>query len=80
MPVTPPAQTWLRIEASLGEQPLGAAAATASIWQNVAFWRSVSLGSSVLAAACVAALVYVGMRPTSLAAAARAAAGDAHRH
>jgi len=64
-PATPPAQTWLRIQASLGEQ-LGAAAPV-SIWQSVAFWRSFSIGSSVLAAACVAALVYVGMRPAPIA-------------
>ena len=62
-PATPPTQTWLRIQASLGEQPLGAAAAPTSIWQSLAFWRAFSVGSSVLAAACVAALVYVGMRP-----------------
>lgn len=62
-PATPPAHTWYRIQASLGEQPQGAAAAPVSIWQSVAFWRSFSIGSSVLAAACVAALVYVGMRP-----------------
>jgi anti-sigma-K factor RskA len=66
-PATPPAQTWLRIQASLGEQPFGAAAAPVSIWQSVAFWRSFSIGSSVLAAACVAALVYVGMRPAPIA-------------
>lgn len=64
-PATPPAQTWLRIQASLGEQ-LGAAAPV-SIWQSVAFWRSFSIGSSVLAAACVAALLYVGMRPAPIA-------------
>jgi anti-sigma-K factor RskA len=63
MPATPPAQTWLRIEASLGEQPLSAVARPPSIWQSLAFWRGLSIGSSVLAAACVAALVYVGMRP-----------------
>ncbi len=66
MPATPPAQTWLRIAASLGEQPLTAVARPPSIWQSLAFWRGLSIGSSVLAAACVAALVYVGMRPTPL--------------
>jgi anti-sigma-K factor RskA len=61
-PATPPAQTWFRIQASLGEQPLSAAPGSVSVWQSLAFWRSLSIGSSVLAAACVAALVYVGMR------------------
>ena len=60
-PATPPTQTWRRIEASLGEQPFGTG--PVSIWQSLAFWRAFSVGSSVLAAACVAALVYVGMRP-----------------
>jgi anti-sigma-K factor RskA len=63
MPATPPAHTWFRIQASLGEQPLTAVARPPSIWQSLSFWRAMSLGSSVLAAACVAALVYVGMRP-----------------
>jgi anti-sigma-K factor RskA len=60
-PATPPAQTWLRIQASLGEQ-LSAAPRPTSIWQSLTFWRGLSLGSSVLAAACAAALVYVGTR------------------
>ena len=58
-PATPPAHTWRRIEASLGEQLFG----PISIWQSLAFWRAFSVGSSVLAAACIAALVYVGLRP-----------------
>jgi anti-sigma-K factor RskA len=63
MPATPPAHTWFRIQASLGEQPLTASVRAPSIWQSVAFWRAFSIGSSALAAACVAALIYVGMRP-----------------
>ena len=63
IPATPPAQTWRRIEASLGEPLGGFAGGPVSIWQSLAFWRAFSVGSSVLAAACVAALVYVGMRP-----------------
>ncbi len=61
-PVTPPAQTWLRIEASLGPAPAGAAAQP-SMWQSLAFWRAVSIGTSTLAAACLAALVYIGTQP-----------------
>jgi anti-sigma-K factor RskA len=63
-PVTPSAQTWLRIEASLGQPTSIAAAPPATVWQSLAFWRGLGIGSSALAAACVAALVYVGMRPT----------------
>jgi anti-sigma-K factor RskA len=61
-PATPPAQTWARIQNSLGEQ-LGAGDSATSIWRNLPFWRSLSLGSSVLAAACIAALLYIGLRP-----------------
>lgn len=65
-PVTPPAQTWMRIEASLG-QPTSVAMAppAATIWQSLGFWRGLGIGASAVAAACVAALVYVGMRPTT---------------
>ena len=65
-PVTPPAQTWMRIEASLGAPTSTAAAPPATIWQSLTFWRGLGIGSSAIAAACVAALVYVGMRPTTL--------------
>jgi anti-sigma-K factor RskA len=60
-PATPPAQTWRRIQASLGE-PFYATSQPASVWQSLAFWRGISIGSSVLAAACVAALLFVGTR------------------
>jgi anti-sigma-K factor RskA len=66
MQATPPAQAWLRIEAWLGGPPLSAdprAVLPASIWQSLAFWRGLGIGSSALAAACVAALVYVGLQP-----------------
>ncbi|HZO47198.1 MAG TPA: anti-sigma factor [Xanthobacteraceae bacterium] len=65
-PVTPPAQTWMRIEASLGTPTSTAAVPPATIWQSLAFWRGLGIGASAIAAACVAALVYVGMRPTTL--------------
>jgi anti-sigma-K factor RskA len=64
-PVTPPAQTWVRIEASLGAPMSAAAAPQATVWQSLAFWRGLGIGSSAIAAACLAALVYVGMRPPS---------------
>jgi anti-sigma-K factor RskA len=71
-PATPPAQTWRRIEATLGwplsspdpvqrqQQQTGA-----SIWQSLAFWRAVSLGTSTFAAACLAGLVYFGSQPAT---------------
>jgi len=39
------------------EQP---AATRAGIWQSLAFWRGLALSTSALAAACLAALIYVG--------------------
>ncbi len=63
---TPPPQTWLRIQSSLGGPPLAAEARIAqpaSIWSSLAFWRGLGIASSALAAACIAALVYVGMQP-----------------
>jgi anti-sigma-K factor RskA len=64
-PVTPPAQTWMRIEASLGAPTSTAAAPPATIWQSLAFWRGLGIGSSAIAAACLAAVVYLGTRPPS---------------
>jgi anti-sigma-K factor RskA len=57
--VAPPADGWARIEAALNraERP---AEERAGLWQSLAFWRGLALGASVLAAACLAALIYVG--------------------
>jgi anti-sigma-K factor RskA len=54
-PVPPPAGVWSRIEAALDR-----GATRASLWQSLAFWRGLALGASALAAACLAALIYVG--------------------
>jgi anti-sigma-K factor RskA len=53
--VAPPAQVWDRITSALPAQtqPSG-------LWQNLAFWRGLSLAAGALAAACLAALIYVG--------------------
>lgn len=56
-PVPPPADAWARIEAGLGS---AASAKQGGIWQSLAFWRGLALGASALAAACLAALIYVG--------------------
>ncbi|MGD9503076.1 MAG: anti-sigma factor [Methyloceanibacter sp.] len=55
--VAPPRGMWARIEAALG--PAGAVE-RAGLWQSVSFWRGLALGASALAAACLAALIYVG--------------------
>jgi anti-sigma-K factor RskA len=57
--VAPPGDGWARIEAALARAP-GSAAPRAGIWQSLAFWRSLAFGASALAAACLAALIYVG--------------------
>jgi anti-sigma-K factor RskA len=57
--VAPPGDGWARIEAALA-RAAGSAAPRAGIWQSLAFWRSLAFGASALAAACLAALIYVG--------------------
>jgi len=58
-PVEPPAGSWARIEAAI------ASARTSpreirGIWDNLPLWRGLALVTSALAAACLAALIYVG--------------------
>jgi anti-sigma-K factor RskA len=60
-PVTPSPETWSRIETRLAAP---SAAASPGLWQSLAFWRSFAIGSGAVAAACVAALVYVGTLPS----------------
>jgi anti-sigma-K factor RskA len=57
--VAPPANAWARIEAAL-DQAGRRAGGRAGLWQNLRFWRGLSLVASALAAACLAALIYVG--------------------
>ncbi|HEY6921562.1 MAG TPA: anti-sigma factor [Methyloceanibacter sp.] len=56
--VAPPANAWTRIEAALdqAERPTE----RVGLWQSLRFWRGLSLVTSVLAAACLAALIYTG--------------------
>jgi anti-sigma-K factor RskA len=58
LPVQPPADGWARIEAALGAGV--SAEDEGGIWRSLAFWRGLALGASALAAACLAALIYVG--------------------
>ena len=57
--VAPPQGLWSRIEAGLGRvTPSGET--RAGLWQSLSFWRFLAFGASTLAAACLAALIYVG--------------------
>ena len=53
--VAPPPQVWDRIAATLPAQTQ-----TGGLWQSLAFWRGFSLAAGALAAACLAALIYLG--------------------
>jgi anti-sigma-K factor RskA len=57
--VAAPPQVWDSIVASLPAQT----AAGAGWWQNLAFWRGLSLATGALAAACIGALIYLGSAP-----------------
>ena len=57
--VAPPRDFWARVEAALA-RAIGSAETRPSLWQSVSFWRGLALGTSALAAACLAALIYVG--------------------
>jgi anti-sigma-K factor RskA len=59
-PVTPSPQTWSNIETKLAGRD---APAAPGLWQSLAFWRAFAIGAAAVAAACVAALVYVGNLP-----------------
>ena len=53
---SPPSEVWQRIQAQLPKQP----APRPPLWQNLKFWRRFALASGALAAACIAALIYLG--------------------
>jgi anti-sigma-K factor RskA len=61
-PVAPPQHTWSQIEAAIASPQ---AARPASLWQNLAFWRGFGIASATLAAASIAALVYIGLIPAT---------------
>jgi anti-sigma-K factor RskA len=52
----PPPQVWDRIAGALPPQP-----PRTGLWQSLAFWRGLSFTAGALAAACVAALIYLGV-------------------
>jgi anti-sigma-K factor RskA len=53
--VAPPPQLWDKIADALPAQPQ-----TGGLWQSIAFWRGLSFAAGALAAACLAALLYLG--------------------
>jgi anti-sigma-K factor RskA len=59
-PVSPPEATWSRIETAIGTAPQ-----RASVWQSVSFWRGFAIASATLAAASIAALIYIGLVPAA---------------
>jgi anti-sigma-K factor RskA len=63
-PVDPPLGGWARIEAALARADR-ATEAKPGFWHNLPLWRSLALASTTLAAACIAALIYVGMVPST---------------
>jgi anti-sigma-K factor RskA len=55
--VAPPRRLWSRIEDQIGN---AARAGSVGLWRSLSFWRSLAFGASAFAAACLAALIYVG--------------------
>jgi anti-sigma-K factor RskA len=53
--VAPPPQVWDRIAGALP-----APTQAGGLWQSIAFWRGLSFAAGSLAAACLAALIYLG--------------------
>jgi len=72
--VAPPPQLWDRIAGALPAQTQAG-----GLWQSIAFWRGLSFAAGALAAACLAALIYLGpfTRQQPLVAAIE---GGGHRH
>src|SRR5262245_23938595 len=61
-PVAPPQHIWSQIEAAI-QSPQ--AALRTSLWQSFAFWRGFGIASATLAAATIAALVYIELVPAT---------------
>lgn len=72
--VAPPPQVWDRIAATLPAEKQ-----SAGWWQNIAFWRGLSLATGALAAASLGALIYLGNAPQKAPLVA-ALEGGGHRH
>lgn len=59
-PATPPARAWDAIAAAVSVRPRRAAG---GLWESLGFWRWLAVGTSALAVASLAALVYVTVLP-----------------
>ena len=57
--VTPPQDLWSRIDKGL-VRTTAPEAERIGLWRSLNFWRALAFGTSALAAACLAALIYVG--------------------
>lgn len=73
--VPAPPQVWDRIAAALPAAP----PPSAGWWQSLAFWRGLTLATGTLAAACIAALIYLGNAPQQAPLVA-SIDGGGHRH
>jgi anti-sigma-K factor RskA len=71
--VAPPPQLWDRIAGALPAQTQAG-----GLWQSIAFWRGLSFAAGALAAACLAALIYLG--PFTQQPLVAAIEGGGHRH
>ena len=61
-PIAPPENGWARIEAAL-DGTKTSREERGGIWQSLSFWRGLAIGTSALAAASLAALIFVTRLP-----------------
>ncbi|HXX08245.1 MAG TPA: anti-sigma factor [Pseudolabrys sp.] len=76
--VIPEPQVWERIVAALPEQARRTQT-QGGLWQNLAFWRGLTVATGVFAAACLAAVIYLGVL-TQQQPLVATIEGDGHRH
>ena len=76
--VIPESQVWERIVAALPAQTQGQLT-QGGLWQSLAFWRGLTFATGALAAACIAAVIYLGVLPQQQPLVATIE-GDGHRH
>lgn len=61
-PVAPPPNAWARIAAAVDAVE---GAPRRSLWHSLAFWRTFGIAAAAVAAASIAALVYIGAVPSA---------------
>lgn len=80
--VIPEPQVWERIIAALPQTQRGQTQGhltQGGLWQSLAFWRGLTFATGALAAACLAAVIYLGVLPQQQPLVAMIE-GDGHRH